>query len=278
VKGTPVGWIYVEHRSPPSQGGVWLVLEDLNSDNNNLLLDASPAGEWGDLMLNVGQTFTDPTSGIRITTQAADLSGATLVVATGPVAPPPSPTSVAPLSCAPISQTIAMRDNVFLTASGGTSTYAWVATDANIGTGSGSTFSTSYASIGTKAIDVTSGGQTVTCAVTVTTVIPLAAVRPLSAGAKLTSVSVKPSNISWGDTATGTVTLSAPATTPVKVELRSYNEAVGAPGDVIIPAGSTSAPFTVWSIARTAPGSAQITASYNGASISTVLTLSVRTP
>lgn len=90
----------------------------------------------------------------------------------------------------------------------------------------------------------------------------------------LQSLTISPTNVWGGSSATGTVTLSAPAPAGgVVVQVRSNSTRAQVPSTVTIPAGATSANFTI----RTTSGgfltTATITASYNGVSRSAQLTI-----
>lgn len=93
----------------------------------------------------------------------------------------------------------------------------------------------------------------------------------------LRSLTISPSVVRGGSSARGTVTLSAPAPPGgVVVQLRSSSARARVPSTVTIPAGATSANFTI----RTTRGgfwafwtTATITATYNGASRSARLTI-----
>jgi len=85
--GVQFGWLYIEHRGSPGEKGVFILSSDLNGDGNNLLLDATPRGDYGDLELMVGQSDTDPIAGITITNVRSDLSGATLRITVGATVP-----------------------------------------------------------------------------------------------------------------------------------------------------------------------------------------------
>lgn len=75
----------------------------------------------------------------------------------------PNPT----LICSPSSQQVNINQTAAFSATGGSGSYQWSALNSNQSSGSGSNFSTSYASPGLKTVTVSSGGQTVSCGVTV---------------------------------------------------------------------------------------------------------------
>jgi hypothetical protein len=101
----------------------------------------------------------------------------------------------------------------------------------------------------------------------------------IAAPASLASVSIKPSSITAGQPATGTVTLSgaAPAGGAV-ISLASANPAASVPGSITVPASGSSANFTASTSAVTATTAGNITASYAGISKSATLTVNPAAP
>jgi hypothetical protein len=101
----------------------------------------------------------------------------------------------------------------------------------------------------------------------------------IAAPASLASVSIKPSSISAGQPATGTVTLSgaAPAGGAV-VSLASANPAASVPGSITVPASTSSANFTVNTSSVTAPTAGNITASYGDVIKSATFTVNPPSP
>ncbi|HVH72354.1 MAG TPA: hypothetical protein VNB49_14755 [Candidatus Dormibacteraeota bacterium] len=122
------------------------------------------------------------------------------------------------------------------------------------------TVTTSAAGTSTSvAISAAYSGVTQTATLTVTPPPPT-----------LTTLTLNPSSVIGGlQSSTGTVTLSGPAPADgVVVALSSSNPGVAqvpSSGNVIIPAGATSASFTVTTSLVLIPTSAKISASYNGA-------------
>lgn len=80
------------------------------------------------------------------------------------VAGPPPP---AQLSCTSITPSVDVNEVAIFSANGGTGTYAWSAPGSASVTGAGITFSTRYATAGTKTVLVNSGGQQASCTVVV---------------------------------------------------------------------------------------------------------------
>ncbi|MEK7583147.1 MAG: hypothetical protein AAB483_01940 [Patescibacteria group bacterium] len=67
--------------------------------------------------------------------------------------------------CSPSNQNINMNQYVSFSATGGNGTYSWSAPTGNPSGNTGSSFSTTYGSTGTKIVTVTSGNQSDTCSV-----------------------------------------------------------------------------------------------------------------
>ena len=101
----------------------------------------------------------------------------------------------------------------------------------------------------------------------------------VTAPASLVSVSIKPSSITAGQPATGTVTLSgaAPAGGAV-VSLASANPAASVPGSITVPASGSSANFTLITSPVTAPTAGNITASYGDVTKSATFTVNPPVP
>jgi len=90
----------------------------------------------------------------------------------------------------------------------------------------------------------------------------------------LASVSANPSTVTGGNSATGTVTLTAPAPAGgISVALSSAPSAISVPASVVIPATQSSASFSISTtpVGTTTAGS--ISASYNGVEKSTTVTV-----
>lgn len=71
------------------------------------------------------------------------------------------------LSCTPAVQNVTLGQTAFVSAAGGTGSYTWSAPGLLVTNPTGSGFSASYASAGTKAITVTSGSASASCIVNV---------------------------------------------------------------------------------------------------------------
>jgi len=92
----------------------------------------------------------------------------------------------------------------------------------------------------------------------------------------LISVDVSPTIVTGGSTSQGTVTLSGPAPSGgVVVSLSDNSSAAGEPSSVTVPAGSTSATFTIATNSVTSVTPVTISAVYGGVTKSATLTLTV---
>jgi hypothetical protein len=104
--------------------------------------------------------------------------------------------------------------------------------------------------------------------------IPLTA----NAGVSLSSVTVKPTSVPAGTSATGTLALSGAAPTGgVSVSLASSSTSATVPGTVTVPAGSTTATFNVATGTVTSSVAATLTASYSGVSKTATVTITPAT-
>ncbi|MBB6054097.1 choice-of-anchor A family protein [Armatimonas rosea] len=113
----------------------------------------------------------------------------------------------------------------------------------------------------TATISASLGGVTKTAPLTIT-------------APKLLTLTLNPTSVDGGQSSTGTVTISDPA--PVgglSIGLTSSNAAATTPASVTIPAGATSADFTVATSVVTAETMATITGTLNGDSASAILTI-----
>jgi len=120
------------------------------------------------------------------------------------------------------------------------------------------TVSTSaVASSTTVTISATYSGATRSASLTVTPAPP--------PPPTVSSLTLNPANVFGGQSSTGTVTLTGPAPAGgAQVFLSSSNSAARVPSSVIVPAGATSATFTVNTSFVLISTSATISASYNG--------------
>jgi hypothetical protein len=99
------------------------------------------------------------------------------------------------------------------------------------------------------------------------------------ASVSLSSLILNPSNVTGGNSSTGTVTLSGPApATGAQVTLSSSYGAVSVPSSVAVPSGATSATFMVSTSAVTASTTVAISAAYGGVTRSASLTVTPASP
>ena len=129
------------------------------------------------------------------------------------------------------------------------------------------TFAISTSAVSTSAtvsISASYGGAARAASLTVTPPLPT-----------LASLTLNPTSVFGGaQSSTGTVTLSAPALAGgAQVALSSNNSAAQVPSSVTVPAGATTATFTVGTSAVIFSTSATITASYNNTTRSATLSI-----
>ncbi|MFL6452121.1 MAG: hypothetical protein ACJ746_31305 [Bryobacteraceae bacterium] len=109
------------------------------------------------------------------------------------------------------------------------------------------------------------GGLSKTAALSVT---------PVLSTAILSSVSLAPTSVIGGASLTGTVSLAGPAPTGGSVvALASNNTLATTPASIIVPAGSTSATFTVSTSPIGSTRTVTVTGSYNGVSKTATVTI-----
>ena len=89
--------------------------------------------------------------------------------------------------------------------------------------------------------------------------------------ATISALTLTPTTVTGGNSASGTVTLSAKAATSTTVALTSNNASATVPATVTVPAGATSASFTISTKQVTAAVSAIVRATLNGTSRSATL-------
>jgi hypothetical protein len=98
-------------------------------------------------------------------------------------------------------------------------------------------------------------------------------------GPSLSSLSVNPTSIVGGRSATGTITLSAPApNNGVVVSLSNDSSTAAVPANVTVPAGSSSANFAITTPSVTATTTATISAASGGVTRTATLTVTAAAP
>ncbi|MCL5667249.1 MAG: hypothetical protein M1383_05780 [Patescibacteria group bacterium] len=140
--------------------------------------------------------------------------------------------------CSPLTQTVSIGQQAYLSASGGNGSFAWEAPGGSPDDGFNSSFSTSYASSGTKSVTVRSGGRSATCSVVVTSPVQTLTCSPASQNANIGQVAFF--------TATGgngNFTWSAPGGSPSIGSTASFSTSYSFAGSktVIVSSGGESA-------------------------------------
>ena len=137
----------------------------------------------------------------------------------------------------------------------------------------GATSATFTVSTGTSAFDQSSAISASHGGVTRTVILQVTASG--GSGASLSSLSLSPTSVTGGDSSTGAVTLTAAAPSGgASVALSSSNtSAATVPASVTVPAGATSATFTVSTGSVSSDTSSTISGSYGGTTRSANLTV-----
>jgi hypothetical protein len=222
-------------------------------------------------------SFTVSTSAVVVSTTvtiSASYGGATRsATLTVTPAPPPAPT-LSSLTLSPTSVTGGNSSTGTVTLSGpaptggaqvtlssSNTTVARVPSSVTVAAGATSasfTVSTSAVAVSTTvSISASYAGATRSASLTVTPAPP--------PPPTISSLTLDPANVFGGQSSTGTVTLTGPAPAGgAQVLLSSSDGAASVPSSVIVPAGATSATFTVNTSFVLISTSATISASYNG--------------
>jgi hypothetical protein len=222
-------------------------------------------------------SFTVSTSAVVVSTTvtiSASYGGATRsATLTVTPAPPPAPT-LSSLTLSPTSVTGGNSSTGTVTLSGpaptggaqvtlssSNTTVARVPSSVTVAAGATSasfTVSTSAVAVSTTvSISASYAGATRSASLTVTPAPP--------PPPTISSLTLNPANVFGGQSSTGTVTLTGPAPAGgAQVLLSSSDGAASVPSSVIVPAGATSATFTVNTSFVLISTSATISASYNG--------------
>ncbi len=147
--------------------------------NSNTIQRLLPGGSWETVFTDASLVKTTYTESSRVTgTQWRHKSGAnvasSIVSCEGAPIPPtsPGPTPIIPSgpapACAPLAQTVGLRQEAQLVASGGDGVFRWQFGPGGVqSAGSNENVSVAYGTLGTKAVTVTSAGRTGRCTVTV---------------------------------------------------------------------------------------------------------------
>jgi len=237
-------------------------------DNMTVYLNGAPAGTGeyrttgNGIKIHVGTSVTDvkvqyPTQGVTVALSSLSLAPAT-VPGGGASQGTVTLSGAAPSSGVVIS----LSDN---------SSYASEPSSITVPGGSTSaTFTVSTSRVySTRTVTVSAayGGITKTATLTIT-----------PAAVTLSALSLNPASVTGGGTSQGTVTLSGAAPSGgIVVSLSDNSSYASEPSSVTVPAGSTSATFTVTTSAVPASTSATISAAYGGVTRTAALTINPAT-
>jgi len=255
-------------------GGVVVSLTTSDATNTRVPATATIAAGATSATFNIGTSPVPSTETVTVTaTYGGSTASTTLTVKT------PRITS---LTLSPTSVTAGTSSTGSLTLGGPAPTGGW----------SISLSSNNAAATVPSSVTVAGGATTATFAVsttsvtTVTTATVTASLGVNSATANLTvnpqtvtGVSLSPNSVIGGNSSTGTVTLGVAAPTGgLAVTLTSSNPSLATvPSTLTVPAGATSATFTVTTFGVTTNGTSTITAASGGQSAGAILTVTIPT-
>ncbi len=250
----------VLYAAPPplsSVGGGTLVTGDFNRDGRPdialPIIGANPG--LAGLVNSTGSVVVAPAYGNVTATPSTVVGGNSSQITISLVAGSVAPSNGFSFSVSSSNSTVLqVPSNVFMP--GGSSSVRFTATTRNV---------TSTQTINIRIRNNQLGRRNVS--VTVTPVTPTPA--PLS----LSALTLSPTTVVGGNSAQGTVTLSAAAPAATTITLASSNAAATVPASVTVAAGASSASFTVTTGTVNATMSAIISGAFNGVTRSSTLTI-----
>ena len=248
------------YAAPPplsSVGGGTLVTGDFNRDGRPDIalpvIGANPS--LVGLVNSTGAVSVAPAYGNVTATPSTVVGGSSSLITIGLIAGSAAPANGFSFTVSSSNSTVLqVPSSVFMP--GGSSSVSFTATTRNV---------TSTQSITIRIRNNQLGRRNVS--VTVTPAAPTPT--PLS----LTAVSLSPTTVVGGNSAQGTVTLSAAAPAATVVTLASSNPVATVPASVTVAAGASSANFTVATGTTNATMTAVISGTFNGVTRSATLTI-----
>jgi hypothetical protein len=250
----------VLYAAPPplsSVGGGTLVTGDFNRDGRPdialPIIGANPG--LAGLVNSTGSVSVAPAYGNVTATPSTVVGGNSSVITIGLVAGSVAPSNGFSFSVSSSNSTVLqVPSSVFMP--GGSSSVRFTATTRNV---------TSTQTINIRIRNNQLGRRNVS--VTVTPAAPTPA--PLS----LSALTLSPTTVVGGNSAQGTVTLSAAAPAATTITLASSNASATVPASVTVAAGASSASFTVATGTVNATMNAIISGTFNGVTRSSTLTI-----
>lgn len=250
----------VLYAAPPplsSVGGGTLVTGDFNRDGRPdialPIIGANPG--LAGLVNSTGSVVVAPAYGNVTATPSTVVGGNSSQITISLVAGSVAPSNGFSFSVSSSNSTVLqVPSNVFMP--GGSSSVRFTATTRNV---------TSTQTINIRIRNNQLGRRNVSVTVTPVTPTPV----PLS----LTALTLSPTTVVGGNSAQGTVTLSAAAPAATTITLASSNAAATVPASVTVAAGASSASFTVTTGTVNATMSAIISGAFNGVTRSSTLTI-----
>lgn len=248
----------VRYLKPPNQssiGGVFIAASDLNGDGKpDIALVVGGASPGLAVLINTTGGSSPPLAYGSLTVTPSSVTGGTaatvrISLATGTVAP------AGGLQFAvSSSNTAAVTVPATVSMPAGNSSVSFSATTRSV------------TATQTVTIQVTNnqlGSRTVTLSVT----------PPPPSAVTLSTLTLNPTTVTGGNSAQGTVRLSASAATATVINLTSSSASASVPVSVTVPAGASSANFTIGTTTVTSSASATISATLNATTRTATLTI-----
>ena len=253
--GAPI--LYAVPPALSSVGGGTLVTGDFNRDGRSdialPIIGANPG--LAGLVNSTGAVAVAPAYGNVTATPSTVVGGSTSLITIGLIAGSVAPSNGFSFSLSSSNSTVLqVPSSVFMPR--GSSSVRFTASTRNVTSTQSVTIQIRNNQLGRRNVSVT--------------VTPAA---PTPAPLSLTAVTLSPASVVGGNSAQGTVTLSAAAPAATVVTLAGNNAAATVPASVTVAAGASSASFAVTTGTVNATMSAIISGTFNGVTRSSTLTI-----
>lgn len=253
--GAPI--LYAVPPALSSVGGGTLVTGDFNRDGRSdialPIIGANPG--LAGLVNSTGAVAVAPAYGNVTATPSTVVGGSTSLITIGLIAGSVAPSNGFSFSVSSSNSTVLqVPSSVFMPR--GSSSVRFTASTRNVTSTQSVTIQIRNNQLGRRNVSVT--------------VTPAA---PTPAPLSLTAVTLSPASVVGGNSAQGTVTLSAAAPAATVVTLAGNNAAATVPASVTVAAGASSASFAVTTGTVNATMSAIISGTFNGVTRSSTLTI-----
>lgn len=151
--------VYFEHRPDV----YWGIIATASDGRYHALIDKNPGPPFNDATFNVGERYVDPAGNFTVHVDAADETGASISVTMHDP----------PLECSPATQTVPTNTPATVTTTGGNGTTWWINSQLEqflLVNAQGPSYTTTLP-VGTHTVTASSGPQSASCQVVVTTTV-----------------------------------------------------------------------------------------------------------